>query len=155
MKQKFLMLLAAVLLGSASAFAQSGNKEPLKGDVNGDGKVDIADIVAIIDIMKNGESESDGKMYFYYGLTQPTAENYKSIASEVTEYPSEIEFMPESGRVYLYILVKKDMAVEVIDAALNAPAYISEDYNTIPGYKIVRPNSKIGGKVYIRIKPAE
>lgn len=66
-----------------------------------------------------------------------------------------IEFMPESGRVYLYILVKKDMAVEVIDAALNAPAYISEDYNTIPGYKIVRPNSKIGGKVYIRIKPAE
>ena len=53
MKQKFLMLLAAVLLGSASAFAQSGNNEPLKGDVNGDGKVDVADIVAIIEIIKN------------------------------------------------------------------------------------------------------
>jgi hypothetical protein len=57
MKQKFLMLLAAVLLSCTSAMAQSGNNEPLKGDVNGDGKVDVADIVAILDIMKNGTKE--------------------------------------------------------------------------------------------------
>ena len=37
MKQKFLMLLAVVLLSCASAFAQSGNNNPLKGDVNEDG----------------------------------------------------------------------------------------------------------------------
>ncbi len=52
--KKFLMLLAAVLLSCASAMAQNS---PLKGDVNGDGKVDVADIVAILDIMKNGTKE--------------------------------------------------------------------------------------------------
>ena len=50
--KKFFMLLAAVLL-SVSAFAQSDNNEPLKGDVNGDGVVDYADIDAVIEIMKN------------------------------------------------------------------------------------------------------
>ena len=52
--KKFLMLLAAVLLSCASAMAQNS---PLKGDVNGDGKVDVADIVAILEIMKNGTKE--------------------------------------------------------------------------------------------------
>lgn len=52
--KKFLMLLAAVLLSCASTMAQNS---PLKGDVNGDGTVDVADIVAILDIMKNGTKE--------------------------------------------------------------------------------------------------
>ena len=52
--KKFLMLLAAVLLSCASAMAQNS---PLKGDVNGDGKVDVGDIVAILEIMKNGGKE--------------------------------------------------------------------------------------------------
>ena len=51
--KKFFMLLAAVLLGSVSAMAQSGNNDPLKGDVNEDGTVDVADIAAIIAIIKN------------------------------------------------------------------------------------------------------
>ena len=63
MKQKFLMLLAVVLLSCASAFAQSGNNNPLKGDVNEDGKVDVADIAAVINIMKNGGGTTDGKLY--------------------------------------------------------------------------------------------
>ena len=71
MKQKILMLLAVVLLSSASAFAQSGNSEPLKGDVNGDGMVDVADIAAIIDIMANGGGTVDGKQYWYIGVTDP------------------------------------------------------------------------------------
>ena len=44
--KKFFLLLAAVLLGSVSAMAQSGNNNPLKGDVNEDGVVDVADVVA-------------------------------------------------------------------------------------------------------------
>lgn len=52
--KKFFMLLAAVLLSCASTMAQNS---PLKGDVNGDGKVDVADIVAILEIMKNGTKE--------------------------------------------------------------------------------------------------
>lgn len=67
MKQKFLMLLAVMLLSCASAFAQSGNNEPLKGDVNEDGQVDVADIVAIIEIMKNNEVISS--FDYYVGWT--------------------------------------------------------------------------------------
>ena len=65
MKQKFLMLLAVVLLSCASAFAQNGNNNPSKGDVNEDGKVDVADIAAVINIMKNGGGTTDGKLYHH------------------------------------------------------------------------------------------
>lgn len=71
MKTKFFMLLAAVLL-SASAFAQSGNNGTLKGDVNGDGVVDVADINAIIQIMKDGGGTGEETKYYWYaGQTQP------------------------------------------------------------------------------------
>lgn len=52
MKTKKLFLMAAMLLMSVCMFAQNSNT-PLKGDVNGDGKVDVADIVAILKIMKD------------------------------------------------------------------------------------------------------
>ncbi len=69
--KKFFMLLAAVLL-SVSAFAQSGNNEPLKGDVNGDGVVDYADIDAVIEIMKNAGGYVDSNYYWYVGQTDPS-----------------------------------------------------------------------------------
>ena len=63
MKQKLLMMLAALMLMGTSAMAQS---ETLKGDVNGDGAVDVADIAAVIQIMKdNGDIET--KYYWYVG----------------------------------------------------------------------------------------
>lgn len=71
MKRLF-MTFAAMLLVSVSAFAQSGNNNPLKGDVNGDGVVDVADIVAIIDIIKNN-GEPQVTYYWYVGMTKPTA----------------------------------------------------------------------------------
>ena len=52
MKMKKLFLMATMLLMSVCSFAQNSNT-PLKGDVNGDGKVDVADIVAILKIMKD------------------------------------------------------------------------------------------------------
>lgn len=55
MKTKKLFLMVAMLLTSVCTFAQ--NNTSLKGDVNGDGKVDVADIVAILEIMKNGTKE--------------------------------------------------------------------------------------------------
>jgi len=73
------MLLAAMLLSSASAFAQSGNNEPLKGDVNEDGTVDVADIAAIIKIMKDGGGTSEETAYYWVGTTQPTASNISSL----------------------------------------------------------------------------
>ena len=70
MKTKFFfLLLVAVLLGSVSVKAQS--ETPLKGDVNGDGKVDVADIVAVIEIMKNNGGTTETKYYWYCGQTMP------------------------------------------------------------------------------------
>jgi hypothetical protein len=46
---------------------------PLKGDVNGDGKVDVADIVAILKIMKDAGGAGGEKTYYWYaGQTQPS-----------------------------------------------------------------------------------
>lgn len=67
----FFLLLAAVLLGSVNVKAQS--ETPLKGDVNGDGKVDVADIVAILEIMKSGGGTAVETTYYWYiGTTNPS-----------------------------------------------------------------------------------
>ena len=72
MKTKFFFLLAALLL-NVCAFAQSENTTPLKGDVNNDGTVDVADINAVIEIMKNGGGTGEEtKYYWYIGQTKPT-----------------------------------------------------------------------------------
>ena len=88
------LLLAAVLLGSVSVNAQSKkapkkaeSETPLKGDVNGDGKVDVADIVAILKIMKDGGGVSEGTKYYWYaGQTDPST--MTSISPIVTDYNS-------------------------------------------------------------------
>lgn len=65
------MTFAAMLLVSISAFAQSGNNEPLKGDVNGDGVVDVADIAAVIAIIKTNAAPQT-TYYWYVGTTMPS-----------------------------------------------------------------------------------
>jgi hypothetical protein len=71
MKKTFLLLF--VMLCSIGTYAQ-GNT-PIKGDVNGDGVVDVADINAIIEIMRNGGGTAvDNSAYFFYvGLEKPTS----------------------------------------------------------------------------------
>lgn len=134
MKQKILMLLAAVLLSSVSAFAQSGNSEPLKGDVNGDGIVDVADIAAIIDIMANGGG-TQSKCYFYVGTEKPTS---LSQASVIESYPAEQVYTNNSGtKSHIFVLTNSDKNVTFINLATNNPVDQEEiDTTTIPGYKI-------------------
>ena len=73
-----ILSLAAMLLMSVCTYAQS--ETPLKGDVNGDGKVDVADIVAVIEIMKNnGGTTEETTYYWYVGTTEPTAENLTTL----------------------------------------------------------------------------
>ena len=80
MKQKIFFVLAALMmLTGTSAMAQS---ETLKGDVNGDGAVDVADIAAVIQIMKdNGDIET--KYYWYAGQTAPTSMNTNPTVDDV------------------------------------------------------------------------
>ena len=65
-------ILVALLLISTGAFAQSG-ETPLKGDVNEDGKVDVADINAIIKIIKDAGGTAEAPTYYWYvGQTDPS-----------------------------------------------------------------------------------
>ena len=70
---KKLLLLFVVMLGTLGAYAQS-NTTPIKGDVNEDGLVDVADINAIIQIMKDGGGTAGSTPYYFYvGLEKPTS----------------------------------------------------------------------------------
>ena len=88
MKTKIFMLLAAMLLSCANVFAQGYNSETLKGDVNGDGIVDVADIAAVIKILKDGGWVTIVNGYFYLGTTKPTADNYKALPRVEASYIS-------------------------------------------------------------------
>ena len=88
MKTKFFFLLAALLL-NVCAFAQSENTTPLKGDVNNDGTVDVADINAVIEIMKNGGGTAEEtKYYWYIGQTKPTNLSGDPTVTNVSDYSS-------------------------------------------------------------------
>ena len=79
MKKKILSLLAAFfMLFGTSAMAQVDST--LEGDVNGDGVVDIADITAVIAIIKQN-AEANPTYYWYVGQTNPT--NMTSISPVV------------------------------------------------------------------------
>ena len=135
MKTKKLFLMAAMLLMSVCAFAQS-NSEPLKGDVNGDGKVDVADIVAILKIMKEASgTTSETKCYLYVGTTKPTS---LSQATIVESYPAELTYTNNSGaKAKIYVLTNSDKIVTFIEPTTQAIGdQNSVDTTTIPGYKI-------------------
>ena len=109
--KKLFMLLAAVLLSSASAMAQSGNNEPLKGDVNGDGVVNVADIAAVIAIIKNNAAPQS-TYYWYVGhVTNEQFENNNQLTSVVngqnpttnTTGPATLTMPTTTGDVLVYI----------------------------------------------------
>lgn len=65
MKTKKLFLMAAMLLMGVCMFAQINT--PHKADVNGDGDVDVADMVGVMDIIKN-LGHPDGEYKYYLGV---------------------------------------------------------------------------------------
>ena len=147
MKTKFFFLLAAMLL-SASAFAQSGNNEPLKGDVNGDGTVDVADIAAIIEIMKNGGGTGEQTTYYFsIGTTVPTASNYTTVNGATTTIPTTIRYT-STERNYHYILIPSNKTITIVDDSDNAPINITEQTSiSIPNHKVYKTNGplNVGG----------
>ena len=143
--KKFFMLLAAVLLGSASAFAQNGNNEPMQGDVNTDGTVDVADIAGVIKKLKEAGGAVGEKMYYWYAGTEKVgADNFTDVASRIPE--SEI---PETGSVsaagqHVYFVMPNTYHIEsLVDANGNAIDYTPTD---IMGYHIYQTENSINGR---------
>lgn len=74
MKTKKLFLMAAMLLMSVCTNAQS--ETPLKGDVNEDGMVDMADVSFILNIIreKAKQNQPETEYFIYAAQTPPSAE---------------------------------------------------------------------------------
>lgn len=121
MKTKKLFLMAAMLLTSVCTFAQ--NNTPLKGDVNGDGKVDIADIVAILKIMKEaGGTAGETTYYWYVGATYPTdpfneAQNTGvNKWTKLTSIPTEI-FVDSDNEIHIwYVAIPHEFGFQAWDS---------------------------------------
>ena len=134
------MTLAAMLL-SLGAFAQNG--ETLKGDVNGDGKIDVEDVTSVVDIILSGKTYG----YFYFGTTEPTAENFTSLAGVIASYTSIGEAVGATVSVdngeTLYMLCPaawmKGKHVDVEDGEGNSYDFVEDtDAGTISGYVIYK-----------------
>ena len=141
MKQKLLMMLAALMLLGTSAMAQS---ETLKGDVNADGVVDVADIAAVIAIMAK-EAEGETKYYWYAGWEEPTVENIEDLINK--EYPnaSQTEFI-KAGKTATTTM---DQMLDIMETKYYDDEYLKQVNAGIPSadrekrhYYIVVPNGQ-------------
>ena len=89
MKTKIFALFAAMmLLVGTTAMAQSDDTKntsttetSLKGDVNADGVVDVADIAAVIAVMHE-QGTVETKYYWYAGWTEPTEANIGELVNK-------------------------------------------------------------------------
>ena len=147
MKRIFFLLLAAALIGSMSVNAQTGktakkvgSSTSLKGDVNGDGVVDVADIAAIIAIIKNNEGTSSNTKYYWYVGTNSsenavTASNYTSIASLVKTIPSSVDVTLGNNWVYIYVVAPKAYNIRVVGSG-GYGLEIIMDETEVGDYKI-------------------
>ncbi len=162
MKTKFTIVLTALfLLVGICANAQVKNQTPkraesetpIKGDVNGDGVVDVADIAAIIEIMKNNGG-GDGKNYFYVGTTKPTS---LSQAEIINEYPDEYIYTNNSGKkAHIFVLTNSDKNVTFIEPTTQAIGDQNlVDTTTISGYKIFETATGVFNNKSIIIRISE
>jgi hypothetical protein len=123
--------MATMLLLSTSAMAQSND---LKGDVNGDGIVDVADIAAVIAIMKQND-DGKTKYYWYVGQTNPVsnsiitstvgAEGWRLIDNPNTVSQSDPLFdtttsseeaIVGTSRTYWFIALPADKSYKIYDS---------------------------------------
>lgn len=141
MKSKFFTLFAAfVLLFSAQASAQTN------GDVNGDGKVDEQDIAAILEIMQQaGGVKEQTKYYWYVGQEAITADNYTTLATQVTSYPTTHDYTVEK-RGYIYILLSNSKTLSrIIDTSNGFDINYSETTSSVSGYKLYKTAAVAAG----------
>ena len=144
------MMLAALMLMGTSAMAQS---ETLKGDVNGDGAVDVADIAAVIQIMKdNGDIET--KYYWYVGQEAVTADNYTTLAeSSSTKYTTKNYTTEKFGKVYILVPnIVKSIKVKEVNANVYWEDAAMSVTNPISGYNLYTTNAPKGGSAPLVIE---
>ena len=149
MKTKIFALFAAMmLLMGTTAMAQSDDTKntsttetTLKGDVNNDGVVDVADIAAVIAVMHEQGTVAP-QYYWYVGQTEPTADNYTTLEGIqlFEEYPTTIEYTTPT-RNYVYFLISDKKSIKKVVDTLEI--LVKEITSPISGYKLYRSNGGV------------
>lgn len=147
MKTKKLFLMAAMLLMSMCMFAQ--NNTPLKGDVNEDGTVDVADLVAVMQIMKDAGGAVGEKMCYWYagvnGGNAVTEANFTDVASKIAESQiPETGFVTATDQYVFFVMPETRFISSLTDANGNAVNY---DCTDAYGYHIYKTQEKYSGKL--------
>ena len=152
--KKFFFMLAAMLLTSVCAMAQSNNTTPLKGDVNGDGTVDAADLAAVLKIMKEAGGAVGEKMCYWYAGTNDgneiTESNFTDVASRIPESEiPETGFVSALGQYVYFVMPNTKRLTSLVDAD-----GLSIDYDCTDafGYHIYKTESTINGNVYYAVE---
>ena len=152
MKTKIFALFAAMmLLVGTTAMAQSDNtsttETEIKGDVNNDGVVDVADIAAVIAVMHE-QGTVETQYYWYAGQTAVTTDNYTTLATFTTEKLTSIDYTTEKfGKVYI---LTPDIvtSIKIFEYSANNYGRVTPTVDTsfnVPGYKCW-VTSAMGGK---------
>ena len=110
MKSKLIITLTALLmLGGISAMAQGSFP---KGDINEDGVVNVADIVALANIIMNGEEPSGGTKYYWYA--GPDMLTSETVPGSGTVYPMTTTADSQTG---WHIIEGEPTSIETGDLA--------------------------------------
>ena len=147
------LLAAFFMLFGTSAMAQV--ESTLEGDVNGDGVVDIADITAVIAIIKQN-AEASPTYYWYVGQDSSdkliTTGNYKQYCQSVTNYQSSQTFTVNDKYLYLVVLASK--TVEALDSS-NGPLNFKYYNETANAFRNAQTTVTLDdGKEYIIYRSA-
>lgn len=146
--KRILTMLTAMLLTSVCTFAQNNNT-PLKGDVNEDGTVDVADLVAVMQIMKDAGGAVGEKMCYWYagvnGGTAVTEANFTDVASKIAESQiPETGFVTATDQYVYFVMPESRFMYSLTDASGNAVGY---DCTDAYGYHIYKTQEKYSGKL--------
>ena len=91
--------------------------------------------------------------YLYIGPVEPTAENYKTIATEVTSYNDYYEYENNTGKkCHVYVLVAEDISVSYRELTMqDRCTQIEHTDVNIPGHKVVETavGTAAGGRIGI------
>ena len=91
--------------------------------------------------------------WFSMGTTEVTASNYTTVnnASQVSSYPAETSYTVPSGRAYIYILIKSDKTVQIIEPYFNVAIDTIDTGVSISGHKVIRSATKCSGTLPVKI----
>ena len=162
MKTKIFALFAAMmLLVGTTAMAQSDDTKntsttetSLKGDVNNDGVVDVADIAANIIVM-NEQGTVEAKYYWYIGTEKLTSDlDVETKGFPMTSFSEMVTSLMWTESDYVYFIYPAEFGTaKIVDAddSWDAPGKAVETLSTVnfTKYKGWRFNKDNQGVKYI------